>query len=89
MIGVDEWTNAGLQLYPNPTSGELTLNYDTKPSNVRVEVLNVLGQIVLDETLTDIENASIYIPGESGVYTIRIYDSFGIHSHKIIKQGKE
>ncbi|MDG1333890.1 MAG: S8 family serine peptidase [Crocinitomicaceae bacterium] len=86
VISVDEIFGEQLEIFPNPTTGEITLNYDAEQSIVRIEITNVLGQLVDDRTLVNTGSISLNIPGESGVYTIRIFDSFGVHSHKIIKQ---
>lgn len=86
IIGVDEFYGEGFEIYPNPTSGMLTINYATEQSHVKIQVFNVLGQLVDDKTLYNIDLISLNLEGENGFYTIRIVDTYGIHSHKIIKQ---
>jgi len=42
---------SALSFYPNPTSGQITILYNTSgPSVVRFEVLDLLGQAVLQES---------------------------------------
>jgi hypothetical protein len=89
VIGLSEFNTFDLEIYPNPTTGEITWNYLSKEPLVVIEVSNILGQIVLRETKMDVHNILLDIPGEYGIYTVRISDSLGVHSHKIIKLEKE
>ncbi|MFK7784410.1 MAG: T9SS type A sorting domain-containing protein, partial [Crocinitomicaceae bacterium] len=89
VIGLTEFDHLNFTIYPNPTTGEITLSYDAMESSVRIEVSNLLGQIVHNKTLYNTQNISLNIPGESGVYTVRVFDSSGVHSHKIIKREEE
>ena len=86
VIGVDEFFGEGFEIYPNPTSGMLTLHYTAEQSHVKIQVFNVLGQLVDDKTIHTTDQISLNLDGENGFYTIRIVDAHGIHTHKIIKQ---
>ncbi len=62
-------------IYPNPTTGELTINLDIhagKPGNVLV--FNALGELVAQERLVPgkLETHNMRIAGSAGVYTVVI-----------------
>lgn len=68
-----------IKVYPNPTNGDLMIELK---ENADVELLNTLGQIVLNEKLT-IGNNNLQITNQNpGVYFVRLkYSNFS----KIIK----
>ncbi|HEY0976492.1 MAG TPA: T9SS type A sorting domain-containing protein [Flavobacteriales bacterium] len=70
-IGVREMPALeGVSMYPNPTNGILRIN-TTKPEQVSVEVLNVLGEVV--KTSTFVGNTVLDLAGNSaGVYSVRV-----------------
>ncbi len=61
-------------IYPNPVSGN-TINIDASHDFDRVELLNLLGQKVLNNDLgTARQRMAIQIPGDlEGVYMLRLY----------------
>jgi len=64
-----------VQIYPNPTTGELNIDLDVhagKPGVV--QVFNVLGELVTQERLVagEVEPLRTRITGSSGVYTVVI-----------------
>ena len=73
-IGVNEVNDPiGATLFPNPTAGEFALTLD-KPGVYTVEVMDVLGQRVLN-TRTVGERTDLDLSGHAaGVYTVRISD---------------
>jgi uncharacterized delta-60 repeat protein len=64
-----------VNIYPNPTTGELSINLDIhagKPGNVLV--FNALGELVAQERLVPgkLETHNMRIAGSAGVYTVVI-----------------
>jgi hypothetical protein len=70
VVGISEFNNAlGLTIYPNPTNGKLTIDFDGIIKNV--EVVDMLGRRVLAPVA--IGNKSVDATGLStGKYMIRI-----------------
>lgn len=68
----------GLSVYPNPTSGLLTLDWKGKNVNVDIAVYNQLGQIVMHE---DMKNSSVKVLNLSelanGSYQIVVKEESG------------
>ena len=79
--GITESSDAHIQVWPNPTTGLLTIQAEGIQS---VEVFNMMGQLVLQA----IETQTISIESlEKGVYFLRVCDRFGNQS--IVKVVKE
>lgn len=63
------------KIQPNPAKNNITLS-DTNTFNGKIEILNLLGEIVLSETLFENNNPSINVEQlKNGVYFIRYYDN--------------
>ena len=79
--GVEESNKTALQVWPNPTRGLLNL---TAQDIEKVEVINMLGQIVLQAEKTDTINLERL---ENGIYFLGVSDKNGKKSViKIIKE---
>jgi len=59
--------NALVKIYPNPNTGEFTINSDLLQENSTIVVFNAIGQKVLEQKLTG-ENTKIQSNLPSGVY---------------------
>ena len=74
--------NEMISIYPNPTSGMLTIS--TKDTILRTDVYNQLGQLILESAKTTSLNLSQFDPG---VYFIKIVNTNNqVLVKKIIKQ---
>jgi hypothetical protein len=80
---------AGLNIYPNPSNGMITVNY-IMPANgyVRMNVVNELGQIVYDNTeqkTTGQFNEQINLESlAAGIYSLRIQTASGTTVRKLV-----
>ena len=84
-IGVSENQTTSFKLFPNPTTGILTItainNFNT------VEVINFLGQKVISQSnLNSVENTLDVSTLTNGVYFIRITSETGTAVQKFVKQ---
>lgn len=70
---------AELAIYPNPSTGDFKLNVKSK---VELSVYNQLGQIVIP-TMNYTPNTKLFI-NEKGIYYIKIKDSNGTKTKKLI-----
>ena len=81
--GVDEGFSDEIMVFPNPTSGTLTV----KGTGIRqLEVFNLFGQLLIKETChssaVQLDIASL----AAGVYVLRVTDdAMNIHSHRLVK----
>ena len=66
---------AGLHLYPNPSSGVVTLELERVPKNVVLVVRDALGREVQLHVITD--HYTTLSLAESGVYLVEVWDATG------------
>lgn len=79
--GVEEAAETGIQVWPNPTTGQIHIDAETLCD---VEVRNVLGQLVMQATKVDAIDLSNL---ENGMYFMMVSDMNGKKSvTKIIKE---
>lgn len=79
----DKVKTSDIRVFPNPTSGILNIEDSSEFVNSNIKIYNILGQIVLSESLIDNSVNLNSLP--NGVYTIVVEDSKNIYSAKFIK----
>jgi Secretion system C-terminal sorting domain len=81
--------NMKIKVYPNPTSGDITISYESdKGGNVHIKIVNLLGQLVVDKQVT-VEKVQTFIPINlqemtNGIYNIIIDSNGQIVKEKVI-----
>jgi hypothetical protein len=89
-IGITEYhTRKTINAYPNPTSGVLHFNLEEGQQNsVQIQVQNMLGQTVLNESFNTISGAgSLDVDFlRPGVYLLNIMDGNKLYTGKFIKE---
>lgn len=78
-----------LKIYPNPTSGKFTINFEqVKSSEIRIALINSSGQVVYQDVIKSAYSSvstDVDITGLSkGVYFLRIYGDFDSIYRQII-----
>ena len=88
-IGVNELVNVPINLYPNPSKDFINIDFETNLSNVSVEILNSLGDVLILENLADVPSkhtmqiAINNLP--SGLYLLRVKSDHQLHRLNWIK----
>ncbi|UOQ74614.1 T9SS type A sorting domain-containing protein [Hymenobacter cellulosilyticus] len=81
---------AHIQLYPNPTAGNVTLELAglQEQAPVRAEVVNNLGQVVQRLVLPVRQgHATLDLSAQpAGLYTVQLYTSAGLVVKKVVRQ---
>jgi hypothetical protein len=74
--GFEDLSVMGLKLFPNPTSGEITIEMPTKADEVMLEILNLTGQVVFNmkaHTSSGMLRETIDVSRlEKGMYMLRV-----------------
>ncbi len=91
--GLDDLTNSlsGFEIYPNPSSGEFTINFQlANIQNINLTVSDMLGKVVYLEKLdkfTGNYNHKLDLPQQSkGVYLVEIdSENQAVHKRVIVK----
>src|SRR3989338_3344880 len=86
-IGIDEKIFAvNMTLFPNPTSGILTIVSDIEFGNALLTVRNVLGKEVYRKMYSSVKQIDLNLEGAVGVYFIEIVDGSKVSLLKVIKE---
>ena len=72
-------------MYPNPTTGNFTLETSTSVSNTTIEVYNIFGIKVLNQNMSG-QTASINLNQPAGIYTVMISSENGVEIQKLTIQ---
>jgi len=87
-IGIDQVTSVSeIQVFPNPTNGELYLKYQGSLVNTEISVVNPLNQVIYNTTIdfTDKGTFNIDLSNQAnGVYYLRMKSDKGERIEKII-----
>lgn len=83
-LGVTDFTNAYIAVYPNPVKNELSISYITEIDTITIT--NVLGQVVLNEENNG-SNVTLDLSGLSnGLYLVTVTAGTKKLSTKLIKE---
>ena len=88
-IGLNELVNAPIILYPNPSKDFINIDFESNLSNVSVEILNSLGDVLILENLADVSSEYIIqiavhsLP--SGLYLLSVKSDHQLHRVNWIK----
>lgn len=78
--GINENENETFGMYPNPTSGDLTITSEAVVE--KVEIFNMLGELVQVEKVNSFSVANL----PSGVYIVELYTSNGVSTSRLVKK---
>ncbi len=79
-LSTPENTTTTFNLYPNPTSNQVTIQLQGSDTLEKVSIYNYLGQMVLESTNSDIDTSQL----ATGVYILKIKTAQGEGVQKLI-----
>ncbi len=81
--GVDTENMSNLNIYPNPSGGIIHINIQDAISNeIFIEIMNVEGQIVVNETIESGKMDISHLP--VGIYTLKVVSDENTYIKKIV-----
>jgi hypothetical protein len=80
-LAVDDLSLNAIEMYPNPTSGEL--HFSGNDAVLKIEIFDVNGKIVLTEKLEATESLNLS-SFENGIYTIRLMSDSAVSVKKVV-----
>ncbi|MEZ4825085.1 MAG: T9SS type A sorting domain-containing protein [Bacteroidia bacterium] len=85
---VENGNTAFASVYPNPTSGILTIDLGNTPlpGGITIELTDMLGRVVIRDQVSVPHIEVDLRKEENGVYVIRIITEAGAHALRVIKQ---
>ena len=82
----DIYANTGVNVYPNPSNGQFNVSLSNATGKPRIEVYNMLGQVV-NQSMLNLDNTQVQMTGApKGIYLYKILSEEGmpISSGKLI-----
>lgn len=77
-----------IQIFPNPTNGEVTILFNPHINNANVSILNIMGQKIYEKVNVSNNQLYIEIPNQAdGMYLIEIEDKGNLMRTKLIKNS--
>jgi hypothetical protein len=67
-----------INVYPNPTNQEVTVDLGAEYSNIEVRVTNALGQIIATKQIASSSTIDLTLDGARGTYILEIKADNGI-----------
>lgn len=84
--GIDETEFSMMQVYPNPTNGTFTLDFGKQMTDLKLDLTDVSGKVVLSKEISNQEKIVITINGPNGIYFMKIK---GITQNEVIRIIKQ
>lgn len=76
-----------IQAYPNPTTGQLTVDLGQYYNTIQIQVSNITGQVVQELSFDKQQQLNLDLKGVSGVYFLQLHNENGyLGSLKIVKE---
>ena len=83
---VDNIFGEKLKVYPNPTSGRITIDLDKMYTSINIVVCNVLGQEILSERFVNLNSIDLKIDEPQGLYFLEVKTGDAFYKLKVLKQ---
>lgn len=88
-VGIVDLREKGIYMYPNPTNGQFNIRFNTEEKDMRIDVINLQGQVIYSEELNDCNqfecikaiNLSNY---DKGIYIVRFSNKNFVKTAKLL-----
>ena len=85
-VGIDELTTLNLSVYPNPTTGNVTIELERLLPNISFQVKNIVGQTIETKTYFSTNKIEFNLEGDKGIYFLIVENEHTNRVFKILKQ---
>lgn len=87
-VGISDYSVSNLQVYPNPTTGDLNINFITESNTLNVKLMNVEGQLIYTENVEHFSgkySSKINIGEQAkGIYFLQITSDNKVTTKKVV-----
>lgn len=85
-VGIESLDSEALEVYPNPTRGNVKVSFPEATAEIKVELYSSLGHKVRDLTFDQSEEVCLTLDGlAKGLYILRVLDGEFILTKEVIK----
>lgn len=71
-LGTTSFNSSTVSVYPNPTTKNIFIDFSEMFKNIKINVVNVLGQLVFEKNYTNMSKIEFNIEGAKGIYFVNI-----------------
>jgi hypothetical protein len=88
VVGLPEfWLNSQIVVLPNPTTGNVTVEFGSTIDNISVRILDAMGREIDRTSFTSAQLVEMTINGEAGQYFIEVsVDNLRAAVKRVIKK---
>ena len=89
-LGIPQLYNltSQISIYPNPTNGKFTIEIkNAEIKNLKLEITNLLGEIILQSTITNRQSTIDLTNQPAGIYFVRIIGGTQSMNQKMVKSN--
>ncbi len=80
------YNKSQINVYPNPTSGNFTINLGQTYNQIDVKIKNVLGQTISNSSHTSLEQIVLSVLDKNGLYFVEIRIDNNVEVFRILKK---
>jgi hypothetical protein len=86
-LSADTFNTSDYKIYPNPATNTITITSNRNLGDVKLQLVDINGRMVLTKSTTLSRNVDLDISGlQSGLYVLKIVGEYNSTNHKIIKE---
>lgn len=75
-----------LSVFPNPTSGDITLELGKSYDEVNIQVRSITGQQIFSKTLENVASTVVELGAAAGIYLVTVQTAVGQRTLKVVKE---
>ncbi|MBX3164699.1 MAG: T9SS type A sorting domain-containing protein [Bacteroidetes bacterium] len=88
-VGIAEFGNSNriLEIYPNPTAGDVTLRFASTGGEATIEVFDLTGKMIYTENINTSQGENIRqvsMPKEKGLYVLKLSSDKAVLTKKVV-----
>jgi len=85
-LGINNHSMGNSKVYPLPTTGKLYIDMGMELDVVKMDLMNLQGQVVLNRTFVNIRNAELDLNIPKGTYILYLKNKSDISVFRIVKE---
>ena len=82
--GVTETAQSGVRVFPNPSSGEVQIDFGSVQEQVFISLFDLRGRLIQTQSVMTTELVSYRLPETKGIYLFKITSSDGRYSSMMV-----